>query len=607
MGSEITENLLTNGEGPEEEEKLKDKLWIEAKKMWVVAGPAIFTRFSNFGTQVIGQAFMGHIGSTELAAYALVATVIVRFSNGILGLPPSEQCDFLDSLELWYNTVLILLTGNMANAEVAIDALAICLNINGWEMMISLGFLAAASVRVSNELGRGSSKAAKFAIVNTVLTSFLIGVVLFVLCLIFRGLIAYIFTENSEVVAAVASLSDLLAWSILLNSVQPVLSGVAIGAGWQSIVAFVNLGCYYLVGVPVGAVLGYVFDFQVKGVWIGMMFGTFVQTVVLLIITCKTDWDKQFKAETYIMGIISRDRNMDNSVEERLLGSEEEGRSDLKWRVWVESKKIWRVAAPGILARVSSFGLMVVTQSFIGHISELDLAAYALVQSLTVRLELWYNSILVLIAGYMSNAEIAISAFSICLNVSAWQFMMCLGFLGASCVRVANELGRGDAKAVKFSIMVVLATSVLLGLVFCILCLIFGSSIGYVFSSNEEVIETVADLSVFLALSMLFNSIQPVLTGVAVGAGLQGTVAIINLCCYYVIGIPIGVLLAYVADLEVKGIWIGMLSGIAMQILALSFMVWRTDWELQVSKASERLNRWFLKPEEPDENLNNHA
>lgn len=84
MGSEITENLLTNGKGPEEEEKLKDKLWIEAKKMWVVAGPAIFTRFSTFGTQVIGQAFMGHIGSQELAAYALVATVIVRFSNGIL-------------------------------------------------------------------------------------------------------------------------------------------------------------------------------------------------------------------------------------------------------------------------------------------------------------------------------------------------------------------------------------------------------------------------------------------------------------------------------------------------------------------------------------------
>ncbi|KAF7149216.1 hypothetical protein RHSIM_Rhsim03G0045100 [Rhododendron simsii] len=277
MDPDIEEKLLTDVKGREgvpRKEKLKDRLWSEAKKMWVVAGPAIFTKMSTFGTNVISQAFVGHIGATELAAYSLVSTVFL-------------------SLELWYNTVLILLTGYMENAEIAIDALSICLNINGWEMMISLGFLAAASVRVSNELGRGDSKAAKFSIVNTVLTSLAIGFVLFIFFLFFRGHLAYLFTDSSEVAAAVADLSPLLACSILLNSIQPVLSGVAVGAGWQSIVAYVNIACYYLVGVPVGAVLGYVFDFQVQGVWIGMLFGTFVQTIVLIIITCKTDWDQQ--------------------------------------------------------------------------------------------------------------------------------------------------------------------------------------------------------------------------------------------------------------------------------------------------------------------------
>ena len=81
------------------------------------------------------------------------------------------------------------------------------------------------SVRVSNELGRGSSKAAKFSIVMTVLTSFVIGFVLFLFFLFFRGRLAYIFTESEEVAKAVANLSPLLAVSILLNSVQPVLSG----------------------------------------------------------------------------------------------------------------------------------------------------------------------------------------------------------------------------------------------------------------------------------------------------------------------------------------------------------------------------------------------
>lgn len=81
------------------------------------------------------------------------------------------------------------------------------------------------SVRVSNELGRGSSKAAKFAIGLIVSTSSAIGFVLFIFFLFFRGRLAYIFTESSEVAAAVADLSPLLACSILLNSIQPVLSG----------------------------------------------------------------------------------------------------------------------------------------------------------------------------------------------------------------------------------------------------------------------------------------------------------------------------------------------------------------------------------------------
>ncbi|XP_058107628.1 protein DETOXIFICATION 21-like [Magnolia sinica] len=459
MEGDLNAKLLeTNSE---EEESLGRKIWTETKKLWIVAGPGIFTRFSTFGVTVISQAFIGHIGSTELAAFALVSTVLVRFANGILlgmasaletlcgqsfgakqyhmlgvylqrswivelvctfvllpififtapllrllgqeaeiasvagtislwfipiifsyifsftlqmylqaqskniiiaylaaltlslhiflswlmavklewGIPgvmlsmilaswipiigqmgfviwggcPDTWTGFsmlafkdlcpviklsLSSgvmlcLELWYNTVLVLLTGHMKYAEVAIDALSICLNINGWEMMISVGFLAAASVRVSNELGRGSAKAAKFSVIIVTATSLAIGFVLFIMFLLFRGKISYIFTESEEVSLAVADLSPLLAISILLNSVQPVLSGVAVGAGWQSVVAYVNLTCYYLIGIPIGAILGYAVGFGVKGIWIGMLLGTAIQTLVLMYITWRTDWNKQ--------------------------------------------------------------------------------------------------------------------------------------------------------------------------------------------------------------------------------------------------------------------------------------------------------------------------
>lgn len=36
--------------------------------------------------------------------------------------------------------------------------------------------------------------------------------------------------------------------------------GVAIGAGWQSLVAYINLGCYYVIGLPAGILLGFTFN-----------------------------------------------------------------------------------------------------------------------------------------------------------------------------------------------------------------------------------------------------------------------------------------------------------------------------------------------------------
>uniref|UniRef100_A0A7N2LRW5 Uncharacterized protein n=1 Tax=Quercus lobata TaxID=97700 RepID=A0A7N2LRW5_QUELO len=40
--------------------------------------------------------------------------------------------------------------------------------------------------------------------------------------------------------------------------------GVAVGCGWQAFVAYVNVGCYYVVGIPLGCVLGFKFDLGAK-------------------------------------------------------------------------------------------------------------------------------------------------------------------------------------------------------------------------------------------------------------------------------------------------------------------------------------------------------
>lgn len=50
----------------------------------------------------------------------------------------------------------------------------------------------------------------------------------------------------------------------ITSSVMFVNEGVAVGSGRQSTVAYVNIVCYYVIGVPLGAVLGYVAKLQVK-------------------------------------------------------------------------------------------------------------------------------------------------------------------------------------------------------------------------------------------------------------------------------------------------------------------------------------------------------
>lgn len=68
MEGELNETLLSKVEA---EGSLKTKIREENKKMWVVVGPAIFTRFTTFGINVISQAFIGKLGAREIAAYEL--------------------------------------------------------------------------------------------------------------------------------------------------------------------------------------------------------------------------------------------------------------------------------------------------------------------------------------------------------------------------------------------------------------------------------------------------------------------------------------------------------------------------------------------------------
>ncbi|WVZ91636.1 hypothetical protein U9M48_037780 [Paspalum notatum var. saurae] len=193
-------------------------------------------------------------------------------------------------LEIWYMGLITVLTGDLHDAEVAVSALGVCMNVDGWEVMVFIGLNAAVSVRVSNELGAGRPRAAAHAVVVVVGESLLIGLLCMALILVFRDSFSVIFTSDATLRRAVSRIAGLLAVTMVLNSVQQVVSGVAIGGGWQGLVAYINLGCYYIFGLPLGYLLGYTFHLGVGGVWSGMLAGVALQTVILVAVVWRTDW-----------------------------------------------------------------------------------------------------------------------------------------------------------------------------------------------------------------------------------------------------------------------------------------------------------------------------
>jgi MATE family multidrug resistance protein len=71
-------------------------------------------------------------------------------------------------------------------------------------------------------------------------------------------------------------------------------------------------------------------------------------------------------------------------------------------------------------------------------------------------------------------------------------------------------------------------------------------------------------------------------SGVARGSGLQNIGAYVNLGAYYLVGTPIGVVLAFVLHLGGKGLWIGLVTGSTVQATLLALTTSFNNWQKQV-------------------------
>ncbi|XP_065850365.1 protein DETOXIFICATION 16-like isoform X2 [Euphorbia lathyris] len=186
------------------------------------------------------------------------------------------------SLEIWSFEMMVLLGGLLPNPQLETSVLSISLNTSAMMYMIPLGLSGAISTRVSNELGAGRPRAARIAVC---VASFIViteGILVGSVLIVGRRLWGYSYSNEERLVNYVAQILVLIAVVHVFDGIQSVLSGTARGCGWQKIGAFINLGAYYLIGIPCSVILAFVYHLGGKGLWTGIIVALVAQAVGLL-------------------------------------------------------------------------------------------------------------------------------------------------------------------------------------------------------------------------------------------------------------------------------------------------------------------------------------
>ncbi|XP_028758172.1 protein DETOXIFICATION 16 isoform X2 [Neltuma alba] len=195
--------------------------------------------------------------------------------------------------EYWSFEMVVLLSGLLPNPQLETSVLSISLNTCWMVYMISVGLGGAISTRVANELGSGNSDGAVLAIRVMMTMVICEGVTIAVLTILMRNVWGKLYSNDPQVIHYVASMMPLLALSDFLDGFQCVLSGAARGCGWQNLCAFINLGAYYVVGIPSAVLFAFFLHIGGMGLWMGIICGLTVQGIALVTVNACTDWTQE--------------------------------------------------------------------------------------------------------------------------------------------------------------------------------------------------------------------------------------------------------------------------------------------------------------------------
>lgn len=191
-----------------------------------------------------------------------------------------------------------------------------------------------------------------------------------------------------------------------------------------------------------------------------------------------------------------------------------------------------------------------------------------------------------LLMGWLGTASLA--GHEIALNMAALTFMVPLGVGGAAAAVVGRAIGRGDMAAARRDAL----ASVVCGVGFmCLSAAIFIAAPEFLASLYTREPATFAIAIALIPLAgafQIFDGLQAVTSGILRGTGDTRVPAILHIVAFWGVGIPLGAYLGLRTPYRERGLWYGLVVGLAAASLLQSA---RATWRLRTEVARLAIER----------------
>jgi len=176
-----------------------------------------------------------------------------------------------------------------------------------------------------------------------------------------------------------------------------------------------------------------------------------------------------------------------------------------------------------------------------------------------------------------------VAAHQIAMNYAGLMFMVPVGLAGAITVRVGNAMGRKDPAGARRAGLVGIGIAATFGLVSAVIILIFPEQIVAMYTNESEVAALAVSLLFFAAIFQFADCIQAAAAGSLRGLKDTRMPMIYSIIAYWLVGITLGYVLTFTLDYGLRGMWIGIITGLCVAALLLGSRF------LRISRANVRL------------------